>query len=680
MATEHDSLLGERKSPRAETLTTLFQSPSTEGSSTLVPTFKEEQGTNAVPISYKNGIEATAASAKETKKPARSFIALADCSTMAATLTGSFVFLTYHVVFCLTQAATIAPTPRATGLLARAAALGTLTAAPVFVYNLGSEIPAIYPASDLFLAPFLAELAYKIQAALDDMGLGDNDEYFLATFLFVSGFGMVLSGCCCILAARFKLANLGAFLPYSVLCGFFTTIGFLMYSLSVVVDTGLKIGQIVTCNDMDVIGNALLHHIPSLIVGITMHVLGRKFPSLVILLIFATILGAYVILWITSTTLQEAQEAKWFFSVDDLVPAANNNDGDSHGSLYGPPMPFGLLFSIWRGSVIWKAAFAGTPTILALVFLYVIRSSLHSAALRKNIPNVTRKVAKNSSERAVDVSSPTAREEKKRRRKRKKEVLALGNILESGYAYSQLAAALFGGITVAPSIAASLTMFQLGAERSAPQYGSFALLFIFYLTDFSPAQCCPKPAFSCLMVLAGLDMSRTWIVGSFFKTKDKFEWAVAPFLVVMAFTVGMLNAILLGVAMSTFIFAANFYRAGTVKFVGSGITLRAPVERRQKELAWLDQNADLTQILILQNYLFFGNAQSVQNYVTTMFDDDDLEDVGDGEQFTNEDFPLPPVPKILIVSSEERLTQLHPCSSFLQLTTINSLHRLTLPW
>jgi MFS superfamily sulfate permease-like transporter len=53
----------------------------------------------------------------------------------------------------------------------------------------------------------------------------------------------------------------------------------------------------------------------------------------------------------------------------------------------------------------------------------------------------------------------------------------------------------------------------------------------------------------------------------------------------------------------------------------------------------LDENGDLIQILVLQNYLFFGNAQSLLSYVTTMFDEsaDDCLD------------PLPPAPLYIIM-------------------------------
>jgi SulP family sulfate permease len=148
------------------------------------------------------------------------------------------------------------------------------------------------------------------------------------------------------------------------------------------------------------------------------------------------------------------------------------------------------------------------------------------------------------------------------------------------------------------------------------------------------------------MVLAGLDMTRTWIVNSYFKTKAKLEWMVAPLIVVLAFTVGMLNAIFLGVAISTFIFVANFYKAGTVKFVGNGLTLRSTVERGVPEQTWLNQNGDLIQILVLQNYLFFGNAQSVFHYIMTMFEEPDVDEVA---SFTGQSMPLPPVPKYVVI-------------------------------
>jgi hypothetical protein len=227
------------------------------------------------------------------------------------TAIGSITFLLYHVVFCLAQAATITrphatQTHSSTGLLAQTAALGIVSAGPVFIGQLGDAIPAIYPASDLFLAPFLAHVAVTIDDVLHQHGLADDDRIFLATFSAATGAGLLLSGGMCIVAARVKLANLGAVLPYSVLCGFFTAIGILKWTLGLSVDTGRTVGDAVRSGDVHVMLHALVHHAPSVVSGVVMHVLGTKNPFWVMILVGWTVGGAYLIMWLTGTTLQQA--------------------------------------------------------------------------------------------------------------------------------------------------------------------------------------------------------------------------------------------------------------------------------------------------------------------------------------------------------------------------------------
>lgn len=310
---------------------------------------------------------------------------------------------------------------------------------------------------------------------------------------------------------------------------------------------------------------AFIHHIPSLCVGVCMHLLGPKNPLFVILLVCCTVLGSYVVLWISGTTLIEAQAQNWFFSATDLVPRYPTLSLKE----YALPAPFGLWVSVWRGDVHWEAFMAGMPMMMALVLLYLVRCSLHSAALKKNIPMVTRKPEhrnqeNNESYRSTNTMSSSLRSSKGHTahmtENKTRGPLTLNYILEHGYGYSQLLNGLVGGIAIAPSVAASLTLFKLRAETPPPQYGSCLLVVLFYCSNFTLVQYIPKPAFSSLMVLAGLDMMRTWIYDSYYKTKAKVEWAVGPVLVVLSFTIGVLNAIFVGICISTFIFAASFYK------------------------------------------------------------------------------------------------------------------------
>lgn len=255
--TERTSLLTPKSSP----LHDLFQPPSESDEVLEVPI----KGDDEKEVSRRSRPKAH----KITLSEIYQNIITPDC--LKSTFIGSFVFVLFHIVFCLAQASAISR-PHATspvvGPVAKMAALGILAGSPIFVAFLGNDIPAIYPTSDLFLAPFLSNLALTIDDVLYQDGLENDNGLFLATFTLVSSSGLLLSAVMCVLAARFKLANLGAFLPYSVLCGFFSTIGILMWTLAFSVDNdGKKIGQVVMSGDWGLVGHSLVHHAPSLCIG-----------------------------------------------------------------------------------------------------------------------------------------------------------------------------------------------------------------------------------------------------------------------------------------------------------------------------------------------------------------------------------------------------------------------------
>jgi hypothetical protein len=118
---------------------------------------------------------------------------------------------------------------------------------------------------------------------------------------------------------------------------------------------------------------------------------------------------------------------------------------------------------VFHGDVHWPSFRAGLSTMSALAFLYLIRCSLHAAALKKNIPNVTRH--KNYDQSLASPTAPIRRRAPSGSAKPRQEPLTLGKILEKGYGYSQLLAALTGGIATAPAVASSLTFFKVSHGR-----------------------------------------------------------------------------------------------------------------------------------------------------------------------------------------------------------------------
>lgn len=458
------------------------------------------------------------------------------------------------------------------GAMAKSSALGIFFAGPFYIYKLGSDIPAIYPSIDLFLAPFLAEAAAIVDASLveqhSDNGGDYPDALFFGSFAVLTSIGMFLAGAFLVCASTFKLANLGTYLPFSVLAGFFSAVGCLLWALAFSVDTGGKTWkEVLMSGDPQLILNSCLHHVPSLIVGILMNRLGPKNPFFVILLIVATLICFYGVMWITGTSIKEAQREQWLWSYEELAYDSDPTVGLKSWTL--PPAPFGSFGALFAGTVNWTAVRAGLGNMAALAFLYLLRSSIHASAMKKNVGNLVRRIPIESNmvrQDEDDNDDFNFRETIVAGNKRRgtthtmatnmfesvKESVRMVNMsladkkplhgeiakaetTEQEYTevrakpsrssleeiFCQYGEALFvvtvtGGFGVCPTVATryariciqtkqlfynelihssrfgSNTMYAIGAEGSAPQYLSIALLIIFYLTNFELVRYFPK--------------------------------------------------------------------------------------------------------------------------------------------------------------------------------------------
>ena len=313
------------------------------------------------------------------------------------TFIGSFMILLYHIVFCLAMGSSIIrpSTNRSIlGLMTKTAASGVLFASPVYLLLWRSSNISVSPATDLFLAPFLAKLAAIVdQVVARDVPPEDQEEVFLSTLTVLSGLGMVGSAGLIVLSSKFKMANLGAFLPFPVLCGFFTAIGIMTWSLAFHVDSGgKKIEAVLGSGDGALILRSFLHHLPSMLTAILMRWLGPKNSMSTTALIVATIVTFYVVMAITGTSLNQAVEAGWFWPRSELtyqgrgvhVETYQNRGVHIEFDKWAAPAPFGVWNSMLQGKVHWGAVWEGMSMACALSFLYMLRCSLHLAALKKS--------------------------------------------------------------------------------------------------------------------------------------------------------------------------------------------------------------------------------------------------------------------------------------------------------
>ena len=316
-------------------------------------------------------------------------------------IVGSCTYVLYHVVYSLSQGSAIQSKrvkPPLLGPLARMGALGCTTAGPFMIHILNDKygIPSAYPSVDAFLVPFYALLARVIDEKIpfEKKYEEDIEEIWLATFTFSCAMGMILSATMIYLATIFKLANLGAFLPYPVLCGFFTAIGIMIEELALSVDTGgMTIKEIFFCPSNYIF--VLQHHAPSLLTGTIMFIISKKYtPVLTPALSVGSIFCVYLVMYITGTSLREAQYNKWFWTKDafDSVPSGTNPyRGYSVSTIFqtwSPPAPMGFWASLWKGKVYFPAVAASIPVLLAMATIYLVRCSLLAPAYKKNASNM----------------------------------------------------------------------------------------------------------------------------------------------------------------------------------------------------------------------------------------------------------------------------------------------------
>ena len=74
-------------------------------------------------------------------------VTFAEQHLRVGTFLGGFIFLLYHIVFCLAMGSTISAGNL--GIMAKMAASGIIFVSPIYIHFLGDEIPSQYPTTDL---------------------------------------------------------------------------------------------------------------------------------------------------------------------------------------------------------------------------------------------------------------------------------------------------------------------------------------------------------------------------------------------------------------------------------------------------------------------------------------------------------------------------------------------------
>lgn len=443
------------------------------------------------------------------------------------TIVGSLTAVIFQIVYCLAISSAVhRPFSKrpVLGQMVRFSAIGPLLGGPIFLSLLGSTYPALYPMLDVFPAPFFVSMAAIVDEDLFLLGKAEDDILFLNTFCMLSSIALILTGILIVIGIKVKIANLASFLPYPVMSGFFTAIGFFCWTLAFSVDTGGKNAwSVLFSGDIKEIVACMTHNIGSVTTGALLSIYGKRNMFLVLFLLTIPSILIYTAMFLSGVNLDEARENGWFwkesdFKVYDTVGTSvffENLSRDQILDKWTCPLPFGLYLGILQGKIYYPSVVRGIPTVISMSIIYFIRCAVHVPALQKSAQGLAqwqqdrdeeikkamsseRKMLHSRSVSIYDESFDLVDVEDDRDIFEPSTVRPpSATVVDVLYNYGKILSfcGLANGFTVLPTLGASVALFKMGARDLAPQIGSMILLGIFYFTQFEIVGYMPKMTF-----------------------------------------------------------------------------------------------------------------------------------------------------------------------------------------
>lgn len=111
-------------------------------------------------------------------------------------------------------------------------------------------------------------------------------------------------------------------------------------------------------------------HAPSFVAGVALYIYGPRGTHFLIGIISATIIFAYLVLFLTGTSLEDAQDLSFFWKREEVMLSSKSFN-------YGPPSAFGLWNPAVMGKICWPAFMNALDNVIAMSVIYLLRCSLH---------------------------------------------------------------------------------------------------------------------------------------------------------------------------------------------------------------------------------------------------------------------------------------------------------------
>jgi SulP family sulfate permease len=449
------------------------------------------------------------------------------------------------------------------GALAPALAVGISTVISGFVISsvvivFGSGYTGMTASNLTVAAPVYAAMAAAISAEFGRLGVTDPFTQ-AAAVSFASGAATLLTGLSFLALASFRLGSLGQLLPYPVIAGYNSGIGwFLLVG-------GLKL----TVDQPQGIDAAyLVHEVPiaqlaaAIVTATALVILPKRFVHWAVLpaALMSAVLLFHVVRIAAGFDIAAAQEARWVF-------------GPFSGSLLRLPAIGGVA------ELDFDLARRLGPYIAGSVFIAAVTQILTLSTLETDL----------------------------------RRTFAFNHELSMAGA-ANIAGGLVGGLPAGQALVATVLLNQqTGPSRFAAIvpaiWGAVILVAGATLLAYLP-----RFAVGALLIAVGFDRLLLRMMGDA-RVNPVLETVIAILVSASIILFGILNGLAIGVAAAIALFAWNYRRIPVVWATISGAQVRANVVRSPEATSLLEIEGARIVLFRLQGYLFFLNVSSLREAV-----------------------------------------------------------------
>ena len=469
-----------------------------------------------------------------------------------------------------TVAATIAyATLVFSGPLAPALAVGLSTVLSGFVLSsvviaLGSGLTGMTASNLTVAAPVYAAMGVAISNEFTSIGL--TDPFTQATAVsFAAGAATLLTGVFFIALASFRVGSFGQLLPYPVISGYNSGIGWflLIAGLKLTIDQPLGINAAHLLE-----GRSIAQLAAAIMTSVVLVILPRRVAHWAVLpsVLIAAVLLFHIFRLVAGLDVAALHASHWVL-------------GPFTGTFLHLPAVAGV------GGLDFELVRRLAPYVVGSVFIAAVTQVLVLSALENDL----------------------------------RRTFALNNELATAGA-ANIAGGLFGGLPTGQSLAATVILNkQAGSSRLGalvpPFWGAILLLSGPTLLGYLP-----RFVIGALLIAIGLERFVMRIIADA-RINPVLETIIAALVSLSIIFFGILNGMAIGIASAIVLFAYNYRRIPVVWATPSGVEVRSNVVRSPEVARLLETEGARIVLFRLQGYLFFLNVSSLRAAVEKRADE-----------------------------------------------------------